>query len=65
MLVRTTVHSAELRQNPCFVYGPFAANCGQQMGTPPRTALPLPYSALDDTNRFSRPPVIHEVRCAP
>ena len=63
-LVRTTVHLAELRQKPCLPPGPRAANCGQQIGMPPRTALPPPYSAADETKSCSPAAVLHETTCA-
>jgi hypothetical protein len=34
------------------------------MGTPPRIALPPPYSAAELTYSCSSPPHFHEARCA-
>ena len=64
--VRTTFHSAELRHTPCLGPDPRPANCGQQIGTPPRIALPPPYSAVLETKSCSSPSLVcHEARCAP
>ncbi len=47
--VRTTVHLSEDRTNPCLARVPRSENCGQQMGTPPRMAVPGWRFALDET----------------
>jgi hypothetical protein len=60
-----SLHLLEVRANPCLPPGPRSANCGKQMGTPPRSAAGAAFDA-DETYICSAPSASFQLRtCAP
>jgi hypothetical protein len=61
----SSFHLLDVRANPCLPPGPRSANCGKQMGTPPRIAAGGAFDA-DETNICSAPSASFQLRtCAP